>query len=256
MAIGDPTRKRGASIPDLEANEWMALDLMQRPTQIVPVPALSASKGLVGGLGILAGAFFREAAVGTAGITYLTASAANAAAANNVTLAAGGAGVTTYVTGFEITGDGATAGSIIAVTLTGMIGGTKTYFITVPAGAGVAITPLIVTFPPPGLPASGANTAITLNVPSFGAGNTNAAASIEGYSTVLGTSSSQAGVPTVVTADLLDGLDALGEELAPIVLPAFGVYQQGLGPHGPVFTRGLFLSITTGTLRGAVYVKI
>lgn len=107
------------------------------------------------------------------------ASSANPAAANNVTLP-GAAGATTYITGFEITGDGATAGSIIAITVTGILGGTKTYYLTIPIGAAAAVTPLQIQFSRP-IPASALNTAITVNVPSFGLGNTNAAATAHGF---------------------------------------------------------------------------
>jgi hypothetical protein len=89
-------------------------------------------------------------------------------------------GSTNYTTGFEITGNGATAASSIAVTLTGILGGTATYYIQIPAGAGTAITPFIVRWDRP-IPASATNTAITLNVPSFGAGNLQAACTLHGF---------------------------------------------------------------------------
>jgi len=256
VAISDPTRKLGASVADLEAHEYAALDLMARPTLNIPVPLTAAPRVLVGGVGILAGAYFRRSDATSGGVTYLGASSANAAAANNVTLPAGGAGTVVYVTGFEITGDGATAGSIITVTLTGVIGGTKTYFLTIPAGVGVDIGRLFVTFPYPGLPANAANTAITLNVPSFGAGNTNAAVNIEGYLAPLGTPSPQTGVVAVSQVDLLDGTDAGGEALASFTMPPQGGFSMGAGAHGPVFTRGLFLNVVSGNLQGAVHVKI
>ena len=111
--------------------------------------------------------------------TALSASSANAAAANNNALP-GAAGLTNFCTGFEVTGAGATATSNIAVTLTGTLGGTFNYVLVIPAGVNTSITPLIVTFPEP-VPAAALNTAITLSVPSFGAGNTNAAAVIHGF---------------------------------------------------------------------------
>ena len=113
------------------------------------------------------------------GQTALTASSANAAAANNQTLA-GAAGKTTFISGFEITGAGATAGSTIAVTVTGTITGTLNYRLVIPAGAGVAIVALIVMFSVP-IPASAVNTAIVVNVPSFGAGNLDAAVVAHGF---------------------------------------------------------------------------
>jgi hypothetical protein len=90
------------------------------------------------------------------------------------------AGRTAYVTGFQVTGGGATGASVITITLAGVIGGTITYFLAIPAGAAVGVTPLEVVFTPP-LAASGPGVAIVLTVPTFGAGNTNAATSIQGY---------------------------------------------------------------------------
>lgn len=102
----------------------------------------------------------------------------NAAAAIAATLAAA-AGATTYITGFEITGSGATAASVIAITVTGILGGTKTYYLAVPAGVSVGVS-LVVEFGRP-IPASALNTAIVVSVPSFGAGNVNAAVTAHGY---------------------------------------------------------------------------
>lgn len=113
------------------------------------------------------------------GDVELEVSATVAAAANNQTLVAGGAGRRTYITGFAITGGGATAASIIDVTITGLTN-TITFHVAVPAGATVGVTPLIVEFKRP-IPASADNTAIVVNVPSFGAGNTKAAAVARGF---------------------------------------------------------------------------
>lgn len=89
------------------------------------------------------------------------------------------AGLTSYLSGFEITGAGATAASVVTATVTD---GTWTlsYSVAVPAGANVGITPLVVRFPTP-LKASAANTAITVSCPSLGAGNTNACVNATGY---------------------------------------------------------------------------
>lgn len=111
--------------------------------------------------------------------TPITGSNTGAASAANVTLAAA-AGKFTYITGFQITGAGATAASVITVTVTGTVTGTMNYNIVVPAGVTASITPLVVTFPVP-VPSSAVNTAITVNVPSFGAGNTNSAVSAQGF---------------------------------------------------------------------------
>lgn len=111
--------------------------------------------------------------------TNVDNSATGAATAIAATLAAA-AGATTYITGFEVTGTGATAGSTIVVTVTGILGGTLSYELAIPAGVGTPINPLIVEFPSP-IPASALNTAIVVNVPSFGAGNTNAAVTAHGF---------------------------------------------------------------------------
>lgn len=101
-----------------------------------------------------------------------------AAAANNQTLA-GAASLRTYISGAMISGGGATAASVIQVTITGLTN-TLSFNIAVPAGAAVGIQTLQLLFDPP-LPASADNTAIVVNVPSFGAGNTNASASAWGF---------------------------------------------------------------------------
>lgn len=101
-----------------------------------------------------------------------------AAAANNQTLA-GAASLRTYIAGFCISGGGATAASIITVTVTGLTN-TLSFSVPVPAGATAGVLPLVVNFDPP-LPASADNTAIVVNVPSFGAGNTAAAATAWGF---------------------------------------------------------------------------
>lgn len=111
--------------------------------------------------------------------TQVTASATGAAAAIVATLPAV-AGVAQYLTGFQVTGSGATAASVIVVTVTGVISGTMSYALAIPAGVAVAVQPLIVPFAQP-VAASANNVAIAVNVPSFGAGNTNAAVAAQGF---------------------------------------------------------------------------
>lgn len=115
-----------------------------------------------------------------AGLTYESASSGNVANAAAVATLAGAVGKSTWVTGFEITASGATAASVVTATLTGILGGTMSYTFVVPAGITTAATPLIVSFNPP-LPSSAANTPIAINLPALGAGNTNAAVNIHGY---------------------------------------------------------------------------
>lgn len=102
-----------------------------------------------------------------------------AAAAITATLAAV-AGKRTFIAGFTVDGLGATAASVIEVTVTGVLGGTLRRKLSVPAGVGVAIAPVVVEFERP-IPASADNTAIVVNVPSFGAGNTSSVASVHGF---------------------------------------------------------------------------
>ena len=123
------------------------------------------------------------ARISTAAGTPLVAATGNlAAASGTATLShnSGNSQETVYCSGFEVTGAGATAASVVGVTLTGVRGGTLTYNIPVPAGVTAGVTPLIVEFDPP-IPAADTATDIVLNLPSFGTGNTNAAGVIHGY---------------------------------------------------------------------------
>lgn len=86
----------------------------------------------------------------------------------------------TYVTGFEVTASGATAGLPVLVTLTGVLGGTLTWIFTFPAGVLVGATPLVVEFDPP-LPSVDVNTDVVLTLPASGAGGTNASVVMHGF---------------------------------------------------------------------------
>lgn len=107
------------------------------------------------------------------------ATATVAAATATATLTAP-TGKLAYISGFIITGLGATTGIAVNVTVTGLLGGTQTYPVTVPTGVGVAITPLVVSFNMP-VPASAVSTNIVVSMPTFGAGNTNANITAYGY---------------------------------------------------------------------------
>lgn len=114
-----------------------------------------------------------------AGATPVLASAKGANAAIGATLPAA-PGKTTYVTGFEITGGGATVGGVVEATLAGLLGGTASYVVGAVAGVLAANPPILVRFVPP-LPASAPNTALVLSVPALGLGNSLSAAVIHGY---------------------------------------------------------------------------
>jgi hypothetical protein len=90
-------------------------------------------------------------------------------------------GLTNFVKGIYIRGLGATAGSSVSASLTGLLGGTMSFRLEIPTGPTVEMVPLLVQFDD-AIPASGPNVAITLNVPNFGAGNTDVGAMIWGYS--------------------------------------------------------------------------
>jgi hypothetical protein len=111
--------------------------------------------------------------------TFVSASATGANTAIAPSLPAV-AGKTNYLTSFTVTADGATTGLAGSVTLTGVLGGTQTFIFTWPAGVTVNAAPITIAFPWP-LPASAANTAITLNVPAGGAGNTLTVATLTGF---------------------------------------------------------------------------
>jgi hypothetical protein len=152
--------------------------------------ALSASEHLSGGyvrdpderlviVGATGGTGSSTATV-PAGATPVNASSANQANANAVATLPAAAGKTTYISGFQLTASGATAGLAVTATVAGVLGGTLNYTFTFPAGALVPAQPLVVTFPEP-LPSSAVNTAIVVTLPASGAGGTNATAAAQGF---------------------------------------------------------------------------
>lgn len=122
--------------------------------------------------------------IGSVGIvdvgTTVLGDSGNVANASAVATLAGTAAKTTYITGFCLSASGATAGADVTATITGLLGGTKSYTFTFPLGAAVPAQPINVQFSRP-LPASAQNTAIVVTLPAGGTGNTNAAATAEGY---------------------------------------------------------------------------
>lgn len=112
--------------------------------------------------------------------TPVIGSSGNQANAAAVATLAAAVGKTTYVTGFQLTGSGATAGLPVVATLTGLLSSNMSFVFVFPAGVLVAAQPLLVNFPQP-LPASAVNTAIVLTLPAGGAGNTNATATAQGF---------------------------------------------------------------------------
>lgn len=102
---------------------------------------------------------------------------ANAAAQASLPAAPG---KTNYLSGFEITGGGATLGGLLTVSISGLMGGTIQYVYGAVAGVLLANPPLVVNFIPP-LPASGPNVAITIDCPALGLGNTANVISMHGF---------------------------------------------------------------------------
>lgn len=110
--------------------------------------------------------------------SFSSGNVANATAAAAIPAAAGEVG---YLTGFDVSGSGATAGSIVLLTVTGLLGGTATHSISVPGGVTSQITPRSYIFNPP-LRGADVNTAITVSLAALGAGNTSACVSVYGFS--------------------------------------------------------------------------
>lgn len=112
---------------------------------------------------------FPVAADGT-DATPVTAHSGNVANAIATATIPAVAGKTAYISGFTISGLGATAALGVNPTITGVISGTKTYAYAAVAGVGLVNQVLDVQFCPP-IPASAVNTAIAVACPALGAGN-------------------------------------------------------------------------------------
>lgn len=112
-------------------------------------------------------------------ITYTGNSSGVTVAAPSVATLPAVAAKTNYITGFSVTAGGATAGSLINVTVAGLLGGTQTFVLAVQTGVTLGST-LTYTFPQP-FPASGQNVAIVVTCPSAGAGSTQQATNATGF---------------------------------------------------------------------------
>ena len=151
-----------------------------------------------------------------------TASTASGGNAVQTATIAAVAGVFNFITSLRITGLGATGATEVTATLTGVQGGTINYPVSVPVGATVPITPVFDTFGTRGLQASAVNTAISLALPAFGAGNTLESASISGYTQLAAGSDRTANTPG-------DGVQA---------------------------RSGVFLNVVSGTVKGTIWVRV
>jgi len=117
-----------------------------------------------------------EGGAGSAPVAAFSPNEANAVATASLPAVAG---ETNSLSGFMITGAGATAAGLVQATITGLLGGTVTIPVAVPAGVDTSIAPVVVNFTSP-LPASAPNQAITISLPALGAGNLAAAVGLWG----------------------------------------------------------------------------
>lgn len=115
--------------------------------------------------------------VGATPVNATSGVKANAVA--TATLPASGGTTTTYISGFDVSGSGATIGLPVTVTISNLQAALS-YIYTATAGAILANTPLSIRFDPP-LPASAANTAIAVSCPALGLGNLNNVVNAYGY---------------------------------------------------------------------------
>jgi hypothetical protein len=125
---------------------------------------------------------FNGTAMSFAGVgPVTTASSGNQANSSAVASFIGTVGQLAYLTGFEITGTGSTAGGVVTATIDGLFGGVQAqYTVVVPAGVATSLTPLIVNFNPP-IQANSTGAVITVTLPALGAGNTNATVVAHGF---------------------------------------------------------------------------
>jgi hypothetical protein len=112
--------------------------------------------------------------------TAAIASSGVVANANAVATLPAMAAMTAYITGFQITGAGATAAKSVVAQLAGVAGGPIDYSFTFPAGVGAPAQPLTVNFTV-AIPAAAMNTAISLTLPAAGVGNVAAAVTVQGF---------------------------------------------------------------------------
>lgn len=110
----------------------------------------------------------------------LSASSGDVAATAAVANLTGNATTTPYISGLTVNGAGATAESVVDVTVTGLQGGNLTVPLLIPAGATTIVNPLTLQFNPP-LKGAAVNGTISVSAPSFGTGNLHAAVNAWGF---------------------------------------------------------------------------
>jgi hypothetical protein len=112
--------------------------------------------------------------------TMETCTSGNVANATVACTLAASAGHTTFIAGFVMNSNGATAGTGVTCTLTGVITGTMSFTYDYGAIASITNAPLFVQFNPP-IPASTTNTTIVASCPAGGTGATLATMNAWGF---------------------------------------------------------------------------
>src|SRR6266496_1633455 len=107
-----------------------------------------------------------------AGATPLAISSGNLANGVATATLTSAVGKTAYLSGFEVTGAGATVALPVTVTVVGLLGGTASYTYGAVGGVLLMNAPLVVTYDP-AVPASGTNVPVVVSCPALGLGNTN-----------------------------------------------------------------------------------
>jgi len=110
----------------------------------------------------------------------LCVTSANAANATATATLPAVVGQTNYIEAVIISGAGATLGSIVEATITGLAGGTISMPLSVPAGALLGMGPTVIRLPRP-IRAVADNTAIVVTLPALGAGSLNARVTAIGF---------------------------------------------------------------------------
>lgn len=112
------------------------------------------------------------------GQTFVSGTSGNVANAVATATCPAVAAKTNFLTSFDITATGATAGSVVTPTITGVLGGTRSLTLAAPAGATTMATPIMASYANAPLQGAGVNTAITLTLPALGVGATNATVNV------------------------------------------------------------------------------
>jgi|SRR6185369_9371148 len=112
--------------------------------------------------------------------TPLAGASGNVANASAVATLTPSATTTAYLTGFDIDGSGAAAGAAVTVTVSGLLGVTRSFTYVFATGAAVTNAPYVKRFAP-ALQASAINTPIVVTCPASGAGGTNLTVNAYGY---------------------------------------------------------------------------